>query len=489
MSCSPELKAEVLRLYLAEKWKRGTIAAQLGLSYGKVYRMLRSHGIPVKKQKHPGALKKYSEFLSSTLAQYPTLRATRLYDMLKTRGYNGSLRTVRRAVKLHRPVAKSEVFVRVETLPGEQAQVDWAQVGRLKVDGTERPLWVFVMVLSYSRALWAELVLELDIHSLRRSLVRASHYFGGSPRQWLFDNPKTVTLQRSGSAVQFHPRLLDLAAQMFVQPRVCGVRKPHEKGKVERAIRFLKDRFFAARPLHSIAHGNTQLLSFFNEVADVRTHPYQREKTVADCFAEEKSTLLALPNPLPETGETVLLVVDKTASVHFDKNRYSVPPKHVGNTLTVVADDDVVRILDGAEQVACHTRCYGKHKRVEDPQHIAQILQTKERAQPLKGRELLCTHIPAMKALFTQWVEQGLNVGSMTSKTIRYLDLYGVATLKVVIDEMLRRKVTDIGALAILCEQYKKQRSAPSLALPFGKHVVERDVVAHDLGGYDDGPL
>jgi hypothetical protein len=60
--------------------------------------------------------------------------------------------------------------------------------------------------------------------------------------------------------------------------------------------------------------------------------------------------------------------------------------------------------------------------------------------------------------------------------------------LKVVVDGMLQRNVTDIGALAILCEQHKKQRPAPSLILPFGKHVVERDVVAHDLGGYDDEP-
>jgi transposase len=98
--------------------------------------------------------------------------------MMTARGYTGSLRTLRRYVRSARPKPKSEAFLRIQTLPGEQAQVDWAHVGELIVPGGRRPLWAFVMVLPYSRASFAELVVSLDIHSLRRSLVRKRHEAG-----------------------------------------------------------------------------------------------------------------------------------------------------------------------------------------------------------------------------------------------------------------------------------------------------------------------
>ncbi|NJM56041.1 MAG: transposase family protein, partial [Verrucomicrobiae bacterium] len=147
----------------------------------------------------------------------------------------------------------------MERLPGEQAQVDWGHVGKIPVPGGERALWVFVMVLAYSRAIFAELVLDLTVHSLLRSLVRATEFFGGVTRQWLFDNPKTIVLERQGDHVRYHPELLALTAAMHVQPRLCVVRKPHHKGGVERSIRYLKDRFFAARRIHSLEQGNSQL--------------------------------------------------------------------------------------------------------------------------------------------------------------------------------------------------------------------------------------
>jgi transposase len=109
------------------------------------------------------------------------------------------------------------------------------EVGTVPAPGGTRPLWAFMMVLGHSRAMWAELVMEMDIHSLRRSLVRASRFFGDSPRQWLFDNAKTVVTERAGDAIRFHPALLDLAGQMHVQPRLCASRQPQQNGKVERA--------------------------------------------------------------------------------------------------------------------------------------------------------------------------------------------------------------------------------------------------------------
>jgi transposase len=488
MTVDLKVEAEIRRLYFAEHWKRGTIASELGIHFDTVVRVLGSFG-PKAGSPRPEArvLETYISFVDETLARYPRLVSTRIHDMLVERGYTGSLRTLRRYVLNARPAPKSEVFLRVETLPGEQAQVDWAHVGSLVILGSTRPLWAFVMVLAYSRAMWGELVLDMSAESLRRSLVRASAFFGGSPRQWLFDNPKTVVLERSGDAVRFHPALLDLSARMHVQPALCGVRKPHEKGKVERAIRYLKDRFFAARTFHSVAHGNAQLLDFFDTIAGQRPHPRWPERRVADVFEEERPRLLSLPSLLPELDTVVPIRADKTAFVKLDTNRYSVPGVCERRTLTLVADDVTVRLLDGKNEVARHARCWGRHQTLELREHRVAILEEKRNARDLKGRDRLRVEVPEIDALLERWVDAGRNIGSMIGSTIKLLDAYGPAILREVTADMIRRGVHDRGAMAILCEQRRRRRSGPApLAIQLGEHVVERDVIPHDLGGYDE---
>jgi transposase len=488
MTVSTAVAAEIRRLYFAEHWKRGTIAAQLGVHFDTVVRVLGDFG-PKAGTPRPEArvLEPYIPVVDETLGRYPKLVATRIFDMIVERGYSGSLRTLRRYVRVARPAPKSEVFLRVETLPGEQAQIDWAHVGSLAVPGGRRPLWAFVMVLAYSRAMWAELVVDMGVASLRRSLVRAASFFGGSPRQWLFDNAKTVVVERSGDAIRFHPALLDLAARMHVQPALCSPRKPHEKGKVERAIRYLKERFFAARTFHSVGHGNAQLADFFTTTAHERPHPRWPERRVADVFAEEKPRLLALPEHLPSTDVVAPAAIDKSAFVRFDTNRYSVPAAYARRTLTLTADDQSVRIIDGALEIARHPRSWGRHQIIELREHRAAILEEKKKARDLKGRDRLRVEVPEIDALLTRWVDAGRNLGSMIGFTIKLLDAYGPAVLREVVGDMVARGIHDRGAMAILCEQRRKRRAGPApLVLQLGEHVVERDVVPHDLGGYDE---
>ena len=488
MTIDVKVEAEIRRLYFAEHWKRGTIASALGVHFDTVVRVLGSFG-PKAGSPRPDArvLEPYVPFVDETLARYPRLVSTRLLDMLAPRGYTGSLRTLRRYVQSARPAPKSEVFLRVETLPGEQAQVDWAHVGALTILGSTRPLWAFVIVLAYSRTMWAELVLDMGIESLRRSLVRASLFFGGSPRQWLFDNAKTVVIERSGDAVRFHPALLDLSSRMHVQPALCGVRKPHEKGKVERSIRYLRDRFFAARTFHSAAHGNAQLLDFFEQTANQRPHPRWPDRTVREVFEEERPRLLSLPSPLPETDTVMPVTVDKTAFVRLDTNRYSVPARYARRTLTLVADDGLLRLLDGATEVARHERSWGRHQPIELPEHRQGVVEEKRKARDLKGRDRLHVEVPEIDGLLERWVDAGRNLGSMVGFTIKLLDAYGPAVLRDVVADMLGRGIHDRGAMAILCEQRRRARVGPApLAIQLGAHVVERDVIPHDLGGYDE---
>lgn len=488
MTIGPEVTAEIRRLYYGEHWKRGTIAAQLGVHFDTVVRAVGAVGAKAGSPR-PDArvLEAYLPFIDETLGRYPKLVSTRIHDMLVDRGYEGSLRTLRRYVRAARPAPRNEVFLRVETLPGEQAQVDWAHVGTLAVPGGKRPLWAFVMVLAYSRAMWAELVVDMGVESLRRSLVRASVAFGGSPRQWLFDNTKAVVIERSGDAIRFHPDLLDLAARLHVQPALCRPRRPQEKGKVERAIRYLKDRFFAARSFHSLAHGNAQLTEFFATIAHERPHPRWPDRRVLDVFDEERPRLLSLPEPLPEIEAVTPVVVDKQAFVKLDTNRYSVPPSYTKRTLTLVADDQTVRFVDGGNEVARHPRSWARHQTFELQEHRAALLAEKKKARDLKGRERLRVEVPEIETLLLRWSDAGRHLGSMVTSTIQLLDAYGAAVMREVVSEMIARGIHDRGAMAILCEQRRKRRSGPApLILQLADHVVERDVVPHDLGGYDE---
>ena len=496
MTIDEAKEAEIRRLHFAEHWKVGTIVSQLGLHHDVVERVLglgkgarvgtAMPGDAVVESETSPLLRPFTLFLSETLAQYPKLRSTRLFDMLVERGYVGSVRTLRRHIRLVRPAPKSEVFLRVEPLIAEQAQIDWGYVAKLRFPGGTRQLWVFVIVLAYSRAMWAELVLDLSAASLRRSLLRAAAYFGGVTRQWLFDNPKTVVLERHGDAVRFHPDLLELCGDLCVAPRLCAVRKPEQKGKVERAIRFLRDRFFAGRTIRDVERGNAELRAFLDTIANARPHPRGSERRVDEVLAEERQRLLALPDPMPADGHAVALSVDKTAFVYFDSNRYSVPPRAALGTALLFADDTTVQLYNGSEVLAQHPRCWGRKQVIEDPAHRAELLTEKRAARAAKGHDRLRAAAPGFDVLVERWVEAGRNVGSVTAKADKLLDLYGAEAFGAAAREAIARNIHDIGALAVLCEERRRAALSPvPVDIDLGDHVPDRDVIPHDLEIYD----
>ena len=487
MTVPAEVEVEIRRLHYAEHWPVGTIATQLGVHADVVRRVL---GLNDKSQPlavpRPRLVEPYVDFINETLRQYPRLRAPRLRDMLLPRGFTGSVRTLREYLVTARPPPRREAFLRLNPLIGEQAQVDWAHVGKVEVPGGQRSLWLFVMVLAWSRALWAEFVFDLSVYSLLRSLVRAVTYFGGCTRQWLFDNPKTVVLERYGDAVRFHPLLLQLSGLYQVSLRLCTVRKANEKGRVERAIRFIRDRFLAGREVSSIEQGNRELLEFLVEVALPRPHPTLPGRTVAACLAEERERLLPLLSPPPSTDLVQPIGIDKTAFAHFDANLYSVPPDYAQGTLTLVANDVLLRFLDGDLERAHHARCWGRKQVLEDATHREALIDEKRRARETKGRDRLRTAVPDIDALVGRWVEAGRNVGSMTATTLKLLDLYGGDILASAVAEVLARGTHDPGALAVLCDQRRRAADKPvPLDVPLGRHVPDRDVIPHPLENYD----
>jgi transposase len=290
-------RAEIRRLFYAEHWPIGTIADAVGVHHETVRRALnRDRGIHPGPQIRPSALDPYKAFITATLEQYPRLRATRLWAMLRDRGYPGSAVQVRRYVRTVRPAARSEAYFRLETFVAEQGQVDWGNFGAIQMGRARRVLSCFVLVLSWSRAVYARFALDQTLESFLRGHVEAFTALGGSPRTLLYDNLKSVVLERSGEHIRFHPRLLELAGHYHFAPQPCAVARGNEKGRVERMIQYLRHAFFAARRFTSVEDLNAQLTQWIADTAHQRPVPGDPTgRRVADALDEETPALAAAP--------------------------------------------------------------------------------------------------------------------------------------------------------------------------------------------------
>src|SRR5271165_506052 len=357
MVIAPDIEAQILRYHHAEKWTVGTIARQLHVHYSVVERVLAQAGLPrIGPPPRRLLIDAYLPFISQTLETFPTLTASRLYGMVRERGYSGRPDHFRHLIACRRPRPKAEAYLRLRCLPGEQAQVDWGHFGHLEIGRARRPLMAFVMVLSYSRQIFLRFFLDARMENFLRGHVAAFEAWQGVPRVLLYDNLKSAVLERRGDAIRFNPTLLSFAGHYRYEPRLVAIARGNEKGRVERAIRYVRDAFFAARTFTDLDDLNAQAAAWCTGPAADRRCPDEPERTVREVFGEERSRLLALPdNPAPLL-ERVAVSVGKTPYVRFDLNDYSVPHPHVRRILTVLADPHEVRIVDGAEVLAVHRR-------------------------------------------------------------------------------------------------------------------------------------
>ena len=484
-----ELEAQILCLYHAEHWRIGTIASQLHVHHSTVRRVLAQAGIAAGRQSlRPSIADPYIPFIVETLEKYPRLTASRLYEMVRARGYPGAPDHFRSIVARLRPRPPAEAYLRLRTLPGEQAQVDWAHFGKLPIGRASRPLMGFVMVLSYSRHLFLRFYLNAAMANFLRGHVEAFSYFGAAARTLLYDNLRSVVLERRGDAIRFNPTLLELAAHYRFQPRPVAPARGNEKGRVERAIRFVRDRFFAARSFRDLDDLNAQAIAWCQETAAERPCPEDRDRTVREVFEEEKPHLLPLPdNPFP-TEERVEVTVRKTPYVRFDKNDYSVPHDRVQRTLVVLATLHTVRIFDGRELIASHTRSFDRAQQIENLDHIAALVEHKRAARGHRAIDRLHHAAPSAKALFVRAAERGHHLGVLTRGLTRLLDTHGAGALEQAIRDALDQDAPPLGAVRQLLDHRRHARGQPPplpVHLPDDPRVRDLHVRPHDLADYE----
>lgn len=482
MAISDELRSNILRYYHAEKWKVGTIARQLKVHHSVVSKLLKQTGVTLTVR--GSMIDKYLPFILETLAKYPRLSASRLYEMVKIRGYPGMPNHFRHLIALHRPKPSAEAYLRLRTLPGEQGQVDWGHFGTITIGKAKRSLMAFVIVLSYSRKIFLRFYLSQKTANFLRGHVAAFEAWNGVPRVLLYDNLKSATLERRGDAIRFNPALLGFAAHYRFEPRPVAVARGNEKGRVERAIRYIRDNFFAGRTWEDLEDLNSQALVWCNGLASDRPCPEDNSITVREAFTKEN--LIALPDNPYVTDEREEVRVGKTPYARFDLNDYSVPYTSAHKTLTVSATLSKVIILDGVNVIAEHARSYDKGQQIERAEHIAQLVLHKRNAKQHRSLDHLTKALASGLEFLTKAAEHNYSLRSITSQLSKLLDDYGAQELNEAMKEALAANVPHPNTVRVILDRRREKREPlVHLELPADPRVRGLTVQPHNLTNYD----
>jgi transposase len=319
----------------------------------------------------PGKLAPYLGYLRERVAAFPQLTATRLTRELRERGYTGAYTAVKRFVAAIRPDSGPKPFeVRFETPAGQQAQVDFARFVTEFTDepGVTRIIWLFSLVLGYSRHIFARFVMHQDLQTLLRSHMQAFAAIGGVPIEILYDRMKTaVTGEDQEGHIVYNRSLLALAKHYGFHPRACRPYRAKTKGKVERPFSYIRQDFFLARTFRDLEDLNAQLDEWLTTLANVRVHG-TTQRVVAEAFAAEKPDLQVLP----ATPFDALLKLERRVSndglVSIGGNYYSVPDR-TRRVVEVHQLPDQIRIIDEGRLVATHPILEGRRKTHTDPSH------------------------------------------------------------------------------------------------------------------------
>jgi transposase len=287
---------------LAQGLTKSAVAERLGISRRTVHHWIKTGQLerdlddeavcyrprpPVKRK-----IDAYQGIVQSRLAEYPKLSAVRLYEELRAAGYEGGYTQVKEYVRAVRPVPIVDPVVRFETPAGHQAQVDFAH---FQLPWGRR--WALVVVLSYSRLLWLRFFERQDMRTLFEGLEQAFAFFGGVPRELLFDQMRSVVVadhRFEGGGLIENPELSRFAYHWQFRPRACRPYRAKTKGKVERPIRYVRESFFYGRHFASDADLEAQLEAWLRDVANVRCHRTTQERPQERFERDEQATLSPL---------------------------------------------------------------------------------------------------------------------------------------------------------------------------------------------------
>ncbi|MFA6318982.1 MAG: IS21 family transposase [Elusimicrobiota bacterium] len=490
-----ETWAELRRLRLVEKLTVSEVARRMRMDRKTVRKALKSSGVPKRRvPKRASKLELYKGYIGNRLDEFPRITCVRLLRELHGLGFEGGISRLKEYVATIR-VKAPEAFFRLETLPGEEAQVDWANCGMVRVGNATRALSAFVMVLSYSRMMYAEFTLSQSLEDFLAAHVRAFQFFGGITGKILYDNLKAVCLTRLGAQIKFNERFLEFSGHYLFAPALCQPGHGNEKGKVERGIQYLRSSFLDGRAITDWGKANEELRQWLAEVANVRAHSVTRRRPV-DRFEEEKPKLRPVPELALDLSIIRAVKATSQALVHFDGNLYTVPFVFASKVLTLKAGTHEVAVFDKARPIAKHVRSYDRGRLVENPAHYAGLLDAKKAAGTAKLTDRFLALAAgserdreALQALLKGLLEGEFNVYQHLGRIMKLAELYGRVEVLGAVHQALSQGLVGANYIQNIIMQSRASRGEADpaqLTIPARPEWEQISGTERDLAVYDD---
>ena len=345
------------------------LARQTGYCEKTISKWLKTDAAPRyrRRSRRVCKLEPYHEYIMGRMAE-GVFNCELLLKERRERGYGGGKTLVKDFVAPFRKQFQTQAVRRFETKPAEQAQVDWAYLGTFWLDGRPRKVWLFLMLLGYSRYLAAHATTSMDVNSLLRSHQYCFARLGGVTRQIVYDNMKTVTLGRDAAHQPvWQQQFLDFALYHDFQPVLCTPYKPWSKGKVEISVRYIKNNFCRGRTFEDLPDLNRQLQDWLDRVANVRTHGTTGEIPVKQWAQEPLTPLPVRPYPVHVRFPRQ---VSRDSYISYLGVLYSVPWAYAGGRVKVEeTTDGMIRVHGKEGVIAEHPMPPYGQRRVSDARH------------------------------------------------------------------------------------------------------------------------
>jgi len=481
--------AEIRRLHEIEKLSGRAIASRLHCSDHTVRKALALSAPPQQAPESRGSvLDPYHARIDALIAKYPELSAIRVLEEIAQGpdGYTGSVYPIRRYLRRIRP-ARGRVYQEVHYEPGEAIQIDWGECGTVPVGQTRRRVSVFVAVLCYSRLIYIEFTLSQRKAEFYRALVHALTFYAGSPRKIIFDNLKAAVLSGSGRHARLHPEFAALCGHYCMEPIPCERRDPESKGVVEGGVRYVKHNALQGRSFECFEDYVHFAPHWRDGIANIRIHDTTRQRPV-DRFENERGKLRPLPLIPFDTDEVVVAVGTPHARVHFDGNRYSVPPEVARKPVTLRANSQELWVIHEGTEVARHIRCYDKRQLLILPDHQLAAIQLRKRRRARQRQHEFDALGPEARRFHLELLKAPVKPGTHLRRLLALVRLYGRTEVLAAIDRAIEYQTYDAAYVESIVLQERRRRHLPTPLPPRPQRqdlIEEIDLEEPDPGHYD----
>jgi transposase len=341
--------------------KQRAIARKLGISRNTVKKYIENPHLvfePVQFRNRKSLLDPYNDNIKAWVEEDSDYTATWIYDRLSNMGFIGSYEIVKRKVRQIKENYHKVAYMRFETEPGYQAQVDFGEFQVTEPDGSIKKLYLFSMILGYSRKMYAELIERCDLPTFLDCHIHAFEYFGGIPEQILYDRMKNVYIGKIAGKRKFNDTLMGFALHYGFKPEVTPAYAAWVKGKIERPYSFIREGFWRGYGFICIETANRDLINWLCK-KDERVHGTTHE-VVRVRFEREKLHLGVLPRQAFDTSYRIYRKVYKDCTIRFEGNSYVVPHTLVGELIILRIKDKTMRIFDDNRLVVTYDIPEGK---------------------------------------------------------------------------------------------------------------------------------